>query len=70
MFIGMHATAINRDPTVLSTSFGKTFFFAWRFILNEINLFWLTIPYQKPFVFSVSVFCSRTSSTEKIILTQ
>ena len=44
--------------TVLSTSFGKTFF-AWRFILNENILFWLTIPYQKPFVFSVAVFCSH-----------
>ena len=41
--------------TVLSTSLGKTFF-AWRFILNENILFWLTISYQKPFVFSVSVF--------------
>ena len=44
--------------TVLSTSLGKTFF-AWRFILNENILFWLTISYQKPFVFSVSVFCSQ-----------
>ena len=44
--------------TVLSTSFGKTFF-AWRFILNESVLFWLTISYQKPFVFSVAVFCSQ-----------
>ena len=34
--------------TVLSTSLGKTFF-AWRFILNENILFWLTISYQKPF---------------------
>ena len=41
--------------TVLSTSLGKTFF-AWRFILNENILFWLTISYQKPFVFSASVF--------------
>ena len=41
--------------TVLSTSLGKTFF-AWRFILNENILFLLTISYQKPFVFSVSVF--------------
>ena len=41
--------------TVLSTSLGKTFF-AWCFILNENILFWLTIPYQEPFVFSVSVF--------------
>ena len=44
--------------TVLSTSLGKTFF-AWRFILNENILFWLTIYYQKLFVFSVSVFSSR-----------
>ena len=34
-------------------------FFAWHFILNENILFWLTISYQKPFVFSVSVFCSQ-----------
>ena len=46
------------NPTVLSTSLGKTFF-AWRFILNENILFWLTISKQKPFVFSVSVFCSQ-----------
>ena len=44
--------------TVLSTSLGKTFF-AWRFILNENILFWLTISYQKPFVFPISVFCSQ-----------
>ena len=44
--------------TVLSTSLGKTFF-AWRFILNENILFWLTISNQKPFVFSVSVVCSQ-----------
>ena len=37
----------------------RRFFFAWRFILNENILFWLTISYQKPFVFSVSVFCSQ-----------
>ena len=49
---------IRRLTTVLSTSSGKTFF-AWRFILNENILFWLTIFYQKPFVFSVSVFCSQ-----------
>ena len=36
--------------TVLSTYLGKTYF-AWRFILNENILFWLTISYQKPFVF-------------------
>ena len=33
--------------------------FAWRFILNENILFWLTISNQKPFVFYVSVFCSQ-----------
>ena len=33
--------------------------FAWRFNLNENILFWLTISYQKPFVFSASVFCSQ-----------
>ena len=49
---GRHGT------TVLSTSFGKTFF-AWRFILNENILFWMTISYQKPFVFFFSVFCSQ-----------
>ena len=43
--------------TVLSTS--RKDVFAWRFILNENILFWLTISYQKPFVFSVSVFCSQ-----------
>ena len=44
--------------TVLSTSLGKTFL-AWLFILNENLLFWLTISYQKPFVFSFSVLCSQ-----------
>ena len=44
--------------TVQLTSLGKTFF-ARRFILNEDILFWLAISYQKPFVFSVSVFCSQ-----------
>ena len=44
--------------TVLSTSLGKTFL-AWRFILNENILFLLTISYQKPFVFDVSVFYSQ-----------
>ena len=44
--------------TVLSTSLGKTFF-AWRFILNDDILYWLCISYQKPFVFSVSVFSSQ-----------
>ena len=52
--------------TVLSTSLGKTIF-AWRFIWNENILFWLTISYQKPFVFSVSVFCSQIS-TQKLNL--
>ena len=45
-------------PTILSTSLGKTVF-AWRFTLNENILFCLTISYQKPFVFYVSVFCSQ-----------
>ena len=49
---------IRYRSTVLSTSLGKTFF-AWRFILNENILFWLTISNQNPFVFSVSVFCSQ-----------
>ena len=55
----------NRHPTVLSTSLGKNvcllllFFFAWHFILNEIFCSDLTISYQKPFVFSVSMFCSQ-----------
>ena len=44
--------------TSFSTSLGKTFF-AWRFILNENILVRLTIPDQKPFVFSVSVSCSQ-----------
>ena len=37
----------------------KDVFFAGRFILNENLLFRLTISYQKPFVFSVSLFCSQ-----------
>ena len=41
--------------TVLSTSLGKMFF-AWRLILNENVSFWLTISYQKLFVFSVLCF--------------
>ena len=44
--------------TVLSTFLGKIFY-AWNFVLNESILFWLFIFYQKPFVFSVSVFCSQ-----------
>ena len=51
-------TAGKISVTVLSTSLGKTFF-AWRFILNENILFSLTISNQKPFVFSVSAFCSQ-----------
>ena len=46
------------NPTVLSTSLRKTFF-AWHFNSNENLLIWLTISYQKPFVFSVSVFYSQ-----------
>ena len=49
---------LTEQSTVLSTSLEKTFF-AWRFILNENLLFWPTISYQKPFVFSISVFCSQ-----------
>ena len=44
--------------TVVVTSLGKTFL-SLRFILTENILFWLTISYQKPIVFSVSVFCSQ-----------
>ena len=36
-----------------------TVFLAWCFILNKNILFWLTITYLKPFVFSVSVFSSQ-----------
>ena len=54
---------VNSLSTVLLTSLGKTFF-AWRFIINENILFWLTISYQKPFVFSVSVFCYRKFTTK------
>ena len=42
--------------TVLSTAHGKTFF-DWRFILNGIIDFGLTISYQEPFVFTVSMLC-------------
>ena len=34
-------------------------FFAWPVILNENILFWFTVSYQIPYVFSVSVFCSQ-----------
>ena len=37
----------------------ERFFFFWRFILNENIFFWMSIFYQKPLVFSVSVFCSQ-----------
>ena len=60
-------TRIQLRPAVLTvlTSLGRTFFFffffffllAWRFILNENILFWLTLSYQKPFVFSASMLC-------------
>ena len=56
----------SKATTILSTSLGKTFF-AWRFILNENILFWLTISGQKPFVFYVSVFCSQVF-TQKLKL--
>ena len=52
--------------TVLSTSFGKTFF-VWRFILNKNILFWLPISHHKPFVFYVSVFGSQVF-TQKLKL--
>ena len=32
------------------------------FYLNESIFFWLAISYQKPFVVSVSVFCSQIFS--------
>ena len=59
--------------TVLLTSLGKMFF-TWRFILNENLLFWLTISYQKPFVFSISVFCCQIFTLKlnlrlKVVLT-
>ena len=57
--ISIYIFVLNTEmTTVLSTSLGKTFF-AWRFTLNENILFCLTISYQKPFVFYVSVFCSQ-----------
>ena len=37
----------------------RIYVFCLAFILNENILFWLTISYQKPFVFSVSVFWSQ-----------
>ena len=55
--------------TVLSTSLGKKFF-AWRFTLNENILFCLTISYQKPFVFYVSVFCSQNIYTKIKVTTK
>ena len=66
--LGLHCLQLSLflDVTVLSTSLGKTFF-AWRFTLNENILFCLTIYYQKPFVFYVSVFCSQIF-TQKIKL--
>ena len=62
---------INR--LLLSLSLGKTFF-AWRFISNENLLFWLTISYLKPFVFSISVFCCQIFTLKlnlrlKVVLT-
>ena len=39
-------------------SLGKTYLFAWRFILNENILFRLTISYYKPF-FCFCVLCSN-----------
>ena len=57
-FLVVNFSCSNLRTTILSTALGKTFF-AWPFILNENILFWLTISNQKPFVFSVSVFCSQ-----------
>ena len=56
-----------RISIVLSTSFGKTFF-ARRFILNENDLFSLTIS-QEPFVFSVSALTRFSNFNGKIIFT-
>ena len=51
---------------MLLTSREKTFF-AWRFILNGIIDFWLTISYQEPFYFTVSLLCFQIF-TVKLIL--
>ena len=48
-------------PTMLSTSFGKTFFI-WRFILNGKKIhFRSTIFYQKLLVVSVPVLCFQNN---------
>ena len=54
------------QKSVLSTSLGKKIF-AWRFILNGIIDFELTISYQEPFVFTVSLLCFQMF-TVKLIL--
>ena len=51
---------------VLSTFLGKTFF-AWRFILNENILFWLTMSYQKPH--KSYIFTVKLNLRQKICLT-
>ena len=57
---------------VLSTSFGKIFFFfgGWGwvqcFILNENVLLWLTIYYQEPFVFPTCALCSQIFTVKLI----
>ena len=55
-----------KQSTVLSISLGKTFF-AWRFILNENILFWLTISYQKPFVLCFCVLFSYIYTKIKVM---
>ena len=47
------------DCCPFDISWKDVFCLAWCFILNENILLWLTISSQKPFVFSVSVFCSQ-----------
>ena len=42
-------------------------FFAWHFILNGIINFWLTISYQGPFVFTVSLLCFQIFSVNLIL---
>ena len=51
---------------MLSASLEKTLF-AWCFILNGIIDFRLTISYQEPFVFTVSLLCFQIF-TVKLIL--
>ena len=56
-----------RQPLVLSTSLGKTFF-TWGFILNgEKKYLLLTISHQKPFVVSVPVLCFQILTVNLIL---